>query len=170
MKKVFRTLLILAILCVSGCDFLRRVAGRPTSTELERKAEKLEAVRAGKEKAAMQDSLKAVTAGKIEDALRELALMQVKVSSESRFGSPVRPLQNKYNVIAGVFRKSASAAKIVEAARKKGYNAFLIAFTGGVNAVCLAGADSPEGFPEMINGAKKDGLCPSDGWIYVRQD
>ncbi len=178
MKKVFRILLILAILCTSGCDFLRRVAGRPTSAELESKAErleaarteKLEAARAEKAKAAVQDSIKTVSPEKIEASLKELGRMKVCISSEFRYGSPVKPIQYKYNVIAGVFRNTDSAAGIVEKAKAKGYGAFLIAFTAGVNAVCLAGADSPETFPGIIARAREDGLSPSDTWVYIKKD
>lgn len=177
MKKVFRILLILAILCTTGCDFLRRVAGRPTSAELERKAEKLEAVKAEKAKIAEQDSLKSVTPEKIEvsperveASLRELRRMKVCISSEFRYGSPVKPIQYKYNVIAGVFRNADSAAGLVEKAKAEGYGAFLITFTAGVNAVCLSGADSPETFPGIIAKAREDGMCPSDTWVYVKKD
>ncbi|MCQ2166284.1 MAG: hypothetical protein MJY49_02490 [Bacteroidales bacterium] len=167
MKKVFRILLILSILCLSGCDFMRRVAGRPTGAELERKALKLEQLKA--EKTAGTDSAD-VSAAKAEAALQELERMDVKLSSVFRFGTPAKPVKDKYSIIVGVFRNAASASRIVEKAKAKGFGAYLIRFPDGVNAVCLDGGGSPAAFPELITKARKEGLCPSDAWIYVKKD
>lgn len=43
MKKVVRILLIISVLSLTGCDFLRKVAGRPTSADLAEKQRLIDA-------------------------------------------------------------------------------------------------------------------------------
>lgn len=180
MKKVFRILLIFSILCVSGCDFLRRVAGRPTSAELQDKAAKLEAIAAKEaEKKAQIDTaalreaeMKAAAAleEEINAALHELSRKGVTISSAFGYGKPLEPIRNKYNIVAGVFRNAESAENLVQKAKAAGFGAYLTAFSGGVNAFFLDGGDNPKDFADKISRAIEEGLCPSDTWIYVKKD
>ena len=71
MKKSSILLVIVSLLCLTGCDFMRKLAGRPTSEDVELK--RIEILRA--EEAALQarlDSLRNVEQRMIQDSLNAL--------------------------------------------------------------------------------------------------
>lgn len=176
MKKRFRiVLLFFTFLSLTSCDFLRRVAGRPTSEQIMEKSQRIELRR--KE---IADSLqeveykKVVAIRKAQDSLalvRYLDSLEIPYSSIFSFGEPQQPLMYKYNAVAGVFRtKKASDAKLYQL-QSKGYPATRIYFAGGESAVLLCGGDSVSEVADMILDARSvRKLCPKDTWIYIRPE
>lgn len=174
MKKVIRILLIFSILCVSSCDFLRKVAGRPTESDLKAKAERIECRRQE-----VQDSisaaLEALRAKEIQDSLETVAAagsldsLGVKLSSVFRFGEPLEGLEYKYNLIIGVFRTRSIVDSKCRAASDSGFQPFLIPFNGGINALCLCSSDSLGDVVDVYIAGSKARVCPSDAWVYVKE-
>lgn len=174
MKKVIRILLIFSILCISSCDFLRKVAGRPTEADLKAKAERIE-----RRHQEVQDSISAVQealrAKQVQDSLETVAAagsldsLGVKLSSVFRFGEPLEGLEYKYNLIIGVFRTRSIVDSKCKAASDSGFQPFLIPFEGGVNALCLCGSDSLGVVLDAFLAGRKANVCPRDAWVYVRQ-
>lgn len=174
MKKVLRILAALSVLGLCGCDFLRIIAGRPTKAEL---AERMEIIEARKKAAAVfTDSAsvyepteeKSETVERIseEDAAKRLDAMKIRTSSVFRFGAPTIELENRYNLVIGVYRNKDTADAQCNLARKKGYNPYYIPFDGGVNAVCLCGSDFLADILDVVSKADSK-VCPKDAWIYA---
>lgn len=171
MKKEISILLIFSILALGGCDFLRKVASRPTSQDIQAKSELIR-----KRQQEVQDSLRKVqetirlaqAARKDSlDAAARLTELGVKMSSVFSFGAPLDPLPGKFNVITGVFRKDATARSQFNAQKAKGYDPSYIRFKGGVKAVCLVSSDTLSVVASTVGSARADKVCPRDAWIYV---
>lgn len=156
MKKVAIICLALSLLSLSGCDFLRTVAGRPTSAELSEKKRVIE------EKKAAADSIAC------RDAKKELWKLGVKFSSVFTFGNPVHPLEYGYNLIVGVYLTENKARAHYDLARKEGFSPFFIEFANGAKALCLCGSDDCRAILDAVSRAGRM-VCPSDAWIYVNE-
>ena len=182
MKKIIPVLSIIVIFAVSGCDFLRKTAGRPTSEDIRIKKELIrerqEQIRIRAEY--VRDSIKAAEeAAKQALLLKEqerqdslaaaatLTEMGVLISDVSRFGKPVSKPDRKYNIIIGVYRQFSTASDQVKRAASKGYEPFYIPFEDGVNAVALDSSDTLGYILETVKSARKAGVCPWDAWVYV---
>lgn len=174
MKKVIRILLIFSILCLSSCDFLRKVAGRPTEADLEAKAERIE-LRRQQVRDSIIAAQEAALALRIQDSLETAAAthsldsLGVKLSSVFRFGEPQEELEYKYNLIIGVFRNKSIADAKYKVASDWGFSPFLIPFNGGVNALCLCGSDALKDIVNAYAGGRTAGVCPRDAWVYVNK-
>lgn len=174
MKKVIRILLIFSILCISSCDFLRKVAGRPTEADLQAKAERIE-LRRQEVRDSISAALEALRAKQIQDSLEAVAVARsldslgVKLSSVFRFGEPQEKLGYRYNLIIGVFRNRFIADSKYQIASNRGFSPFLIPFNGGINALCLCSSDSLGDVLDVYITGRKANVCPSDAWVYVKE-
>lgn len=173
MKKVTRIILILAILSLSGCDFLRKVAGRPDSAALQVKSEQI-AIR----KRAVSDSIQRVQAQiRLEKkivadslaALEEIKEDGLNMSNVSRFGEPVPVPPMRYYLIVGVFRSPDVARGILNKFTSKGYEGGYLEFSKGVKAVYMMSANRISDMKDMADKACACGDCPADAWIYVNE-
>lgn len=173
MKKVLPIILIMAVSCLSGCDFFRKVAGRPTSGELQEKKNKIEA-----RARYVRDSIKVVQETvRIREQERQdsiasaaaLADMGVLLSDVFRFGTPLEKIERKYNVIIGVYRQFPTASAQVRAVKAKGFEPFYIPFHGDVNAVALGSSDCLSEVLAIVREGRRNGACPKDAWVYVRE-
>ena len=112
MKKfAFVPLAICVLLALTGCDFMRKLGGRPTSEDIERaRVEKLLA-----EEAALKASLDSLKAEKQSvqdsiDALEQFVQQGGTVLNPSKLGGLyTTKLQYKYYVIIGAFRARSNA-------------------------------------------------------------
>lgn len=171
MKKEVSILLILSILTLGGCDFLRKVASRPTSQEIQAKSELIQKrqqeVRDSLFK--VQETIRLAQAAKKDslDAAGLLASLGVKSSSVFSFGTPLDLLPGRFNLITGVYRQDATARSQFNAQKAKGFDPIYVRFKGGVKAVCLASSDTLS----VVASAARDGMdgkvCPKDAWVYV---
>lgn len=171
MKKLYTILLFFSFLTLSGCDFLRQVAGRPTGSEIEEKRQIVQLRRK-----AVSDSLERVRleAKRIEserrDSIETVRLFEeldVRLSSVFTYGTPLEPLECRYNLIAGVFRTdkmaSATFAKIEEA----GFEPFFINFNDGIRALCVRSSDKlSDLYSDYVHG-REITVIPANSWIYV---
>lgn len=182
MEKVLRIVLILSVLSLAGCDFLRKVAGRPTEAELEVKKYHIAARERAVDDSILRVREEALRKKAVEDSLARLASADsaafsrypagtcagTKLSSVFSFGAPQTPLQKKYNVIIGVYRNEKIADAQMNDAQARGFSPFKIPFKGGVNAVCLASSDSFSELESLVIRGKRSGICPNGTWVYVR--
>ncbi len=172
MKKFLILIMPIMLVTLTGCDFLRVIAGRPTTADLEEK--RLEIIRAEEE--ALQrrlDSLKlaremeAAAATAVLDSLRDAGVM---VSGPEKLrGIAGKEPEYDYCIIAGVFRESANARRIFNAASEKGYSPVLINCRSGMLAVGLAPTNSQKAVAEAYEELKKESFCPKDAWILVNE-
>ena len=176
MKKSVILFMLLAAVAVSGCDFVRKLAGRPTTAELEAKRESiLEAQQAAH--LARLDSMRRVEQ-QMKDSLAALethlldSLSQTKgtILNPSKLGGLyTTKLESKYCIVVGAFRNRAYAEKKLKDCNAAGYTATIISFRNGLMAVSICPSESLNETLKTLRSIRGTGICPKDGWILVNQ-
>lgn len=176
MRKIVLIILsVLVVVSVSSCDFVRRVAGRPTSEELNQarelkvkivarekaKADSLEAVRLAEVRRA--DSLKAVAAA--DSAL--IANTKAIFRKASRIGK-MDPLEYPYYISLGIFRNKENSAMKIGQAQRAGYEV-TIGRCGPCEVIlicpCKTKAEAVTAYEEV----SRKRFCPQDAFILIAE-
>ena len=151
-----RFLILVALLSVTmvvtGCDFFRVLAGRPTSKEIE--AKRAEILRSAQDdKVVPQQNQDSVQVAKPETA------------------ASARPAGEKkrYYVIMGAFSSRENAEKYAERIKSFGYEPEFFGFTEGRTAVGVGGTDDPEEAKAFMRELKGQDFCPEGVWILDRK-
>lgn len=173
MRKSYILLALTALLMITGCDFMRKLAGRPTSEDIENK--KIEMLRA--EEAALQarlDSLRQVEQKMLQDSLNVLdSIRQLGgsiLNPASMGGLFATKLESRYYIILGSFRARSNAEALFKVAKDAGYKPALISFgKGGLIAVGVSPVNRLSDALASLNEVKKEKFCPSDVWILVNE-
>lgn len=142
--RIFSVLLV-ALTCSVGCDFVRTVAGRPTSAEIEAKKTVLEAARRDSAAAAaLRDSIAAAAA--FLEAVQETAPVAPAPKVVVRNWSDIvdGQLPCEYYVLVGVFSDRKNASNQASYARHCGFEPTLIYFKNGRVGVGVCGGDRAE--------------------------
>ena len=166
--------LILGCLMLGGCDFLRRVAGRPTSADLDAKRELIaaqqqaEAAQKAAEQAAQQ--VQAVEAAPKPDASSFAALRAAGCLANSVSALGLRlpaALTHNYYIITGSFSERANAETLAAKLLSKGYESELIRFSERRTAVGACPSDRVEEIVDSYRKLLAGGDVPKDSWILV---
>ncbi len=155
MKNAFLTIAVMTLVAtaVTGCDFFRRLAGRPDSEWIEAKAE---AIRQEEEALRIrQDSLEAAR-NAVADSL---------AAADS-----VRQANHRYRfvVILGSFSNKENAERYIKEIAGKGYKGELLAFRNST-AVGVCGTDDPGKAQESLKELQRQDFCPNGAWILERK-
>ncbi len=158
----------LGLATVSGCDFFRRLAGRPTSEDIAVRREEIRREQAAHQ--ARLDSLKRIekaAADSLEmlDRLKDSGEMMLPVSSLRR--ADTKGLGHRYYIIVGAFSDAANAAWLAERIEKSGYEVAKIPYGNGFTAIGAAGTDSLAGLWENLGKVRAEEFCPKDIWVLV---
>ena len=173
MKKSYILLALVALFVLSGCDFMRKLAGRPTSEDIE--IRRVEILRA--EEAALQarlDSLKQVEQKMISDSLNALdSIRQLGgsiLNPASLGGLFATKLESRYYIIIGSFRTRSNAEALFNKTKSAGYTPALISFgKGGLIAVGVCPVNKLKDALEALGKVKQEEFCPNDVWILVNE-
>lgn len=175
-KTLVISLVVIVPLLVTGCDFIRTLAGRPTSAQVEA----LRQERIAREEArhqAVLDSLAQVEK-QMADSLAALetylldSLAQTRgtVLNPSRMGGLfTTKLESKYYIIVGAFRGRDYAERKLKACNDAGYKGTIISFRNGLLAVGVCPSDKLHESLETLEKMRGTGICPKDGWILVNK-
>ena len=155
MKNAFLTIAIIIIVAtaVTGCDFFRRLAGRPDSEWIEAKAESIrqeeEALRV------RQDSL--------EKARKAIADSLAAADS-------VRLANHRYRfcIILGSFSSKENAERYAEEIAAKGYKGELLTFRNST-AVGVCPTDDEAQAKKSLEDIQRQDFCPKGAWILERK-
>lgn len=176
MKKTVILALAAAALLLTGCDFFRSLAGRPTAAQLAAKRDSIAAA-----DAAEAESLRLAAAARhradslaaraqfvsdslaAEEALRAMAVMVLKPADLRGLDQP--PLTKRYYVVVGSFREHVNAGDKQEQTVAAGYRAEVIRFRNGYFAVGAAGTDSVTVVLPALRRLRAEPFCPEDAWI-----
>lgn len=183
MKKTYIFIVLLAVLMLSGCDFFRKVAGRPTSEDIDAKrgeiarveeqkareqarldsiAAVLEQARIAEEKA-VKDSLDAL------DALKGKGCMMYRLSSLKGLSSG--ELQHGYYIVVGSFKDAANADKfIAKVSKHPDMDPVKVRFRTGMVAVGVCPRNRIAEIAAVIDDVKSKSFCPKDAWILVNEE
>lgn len=141
--------LLAVVFCVGGCDFVRKVAGRPTSAEIQ--------------------------AMKIETEQRDTVVEEIILESlvpEEIPDVPVRDWSNLvsaelpcgYYILVGVFSNATNASNQAAYACRCGYEPTLIPFTNGNTGVGVCGGDYAAA-ASCFEAVKSQPFCPKDAFV-----
>ena len=171
MRKAFAILpILLAVaLTVTGCDFFRRLAGRPTSVDIEAMREVIKSREEARQaaEAASPDSLpKADTVSPAAPAAGSSAVKEQDKVVDSAPASADG--KKRYYVIVASFSKVENAGKCAERMENRGYPSELLKFKGGYTAVGICGTDDEQEAKESLKELKRQDFCPQGVWILDR--
>lgn len=158
-------LLVLLSLSLSSCDLFRKIAGRPTSADIEKKSSALEMEQ--KAHNDRLDSLKLLQT-QISDSLAALDSIRLQGSSivEARqlTDQEKSRLPYSYYVIVGAFGNPENAGRFAQQASEAGYPSTLIRYRNGFTAVGVCPTDRIVDAYESLKTVRQSGFCP-DAWI-----
>ena len=170
MKKNCILLILVLMPFVTGCDFMRKLAGRPTAEDVEKM--RIELLRA--EEAALQARLDSLEQRMIKDSLAALdSIRQLggSILNPAKLGGLfATKLESRYYIILGSFRSRANAEALFTVAKDSGYRPALITFgKGGLIAVGVCPVNRLSDAFSSLNDVKKESFCPKDVWILVNE-
>lgn len=171
MKRLFVLLMFASLFIVTGCDFFRTLAGRPTSEDIENM--KLEMLRA--EQVVLQARLDSIRLQQqmVQDSIA--ALDSIKqcggtILNPAKLGGLfTTKLESRYYVIVGSFKRRANAETLLCKAADSGYAPALISFNNGIIAVGLCPCNNIVRAKEALMSVQKESFCPSDVWILLNE-
>ena len=167
-------LLAFCALILSGCDFVRTLAGCPTSAQLE----KIRKDRIAAEQAAHQARLDSMERAEKELAeaiaareaylLDSLAQAKGTVLNPSKLGGLfTTKLDSKYYIVVGAFRTRAYAERKLKQCNAAGYKATIISFRNGLLAVGVLPSNDLDQTVNTLKKMRGTEVCPKDGWILM---
>ncbi len=155
MKNVFLTIAVMTLVAtaVTGCDFFRRLAGRPDSEWIEAKAE---AIRQEEEALRIrQDSL---------ERARKAEADSLAAADSVRLANH----RYRFCVILGSFSSKENAERYVEEIAAKGYKGELLTFRNST-AVGVCPTDDEEQAKKSLSELQRQDFCPNGAWILERK-
>ncbi len=166
MRRTVLLALLLSVFVLGGCDMFRKLAGRPTSGEIERR--KVEISRRQAEIEAMKvEQKQAADSLALLDSLRSMCS---KVKHLEDMGDIyTTDLDARYYIIVGSFRKGSNAEAMIKATTAAGYLPVLISFSNGLSAVGVSPTCRLEDALLSLKAVKKEDFCPSDVWVLVNR-
>lgn len=190
MKKLIQTVLILipVALAATGCDFFRKLAGRPTSDQI---AAMAEAIRL-EESARIADSLRKALAEPQEDSAAIAPAPATQAASTPTASSPVTATTTpaaaapaaaasapataapapagdlkRFYVVMASFGNSANANKYASILEAKGYPATILK-RGSYQVVAVCGTDDEAAIKQSFDEIRRQDFCPQGVWIIDR--
>ena len=155
MKNAFLTIAIMALVAasVTGCDFFRRLAGRPDSEWIEAKAETIR----------QEEETQRIRLDSLEKARKAEADSLASADS-------VRLANHRYRfcVILGSFSSKENAERYVEEIAAKGYKCELLTFRNST-AVGVCPTDDEAQAKKSLEELQRQDFCPKGAWILERK-
>lgn len=164
-------LAVVAVFSLTGCDFFRTLAGRPTSEDIEQM--RVEKLRIEEER--LQASLLALQAERqaVQDSIEALKLLRQQegtvLNPASLGGLFATRLEAKYCVIIGAFKQRSNAERLHKTVSDKGYAPLLISIRNGLIAVGVFPVDSLKEAMQGVRKISEESFCPDDVWILANE-
>lgn len=155
MKNTFLTIAVMTLVAtaVTGCDFFRRLAGRPDSEWIEAKAE---AIRQEEEALRIrQDSL---------ERARKAEADSLAAADSVRLANH----RYRFCVILGSFSSKENAERYVEEIAAKGYKCELLTFRNST-AVGVCPTDDEAQAKKSLSELQRQDFCPNGAWTLERK-
>jgi predicted esterase YcpF (UPF0227 family) len=161
---------------VSSCDFVRTLAGRPTSAQLEQIRQQKMAAEEARHQATL-DSMERVQKH-MADSLEALEKYLLDSLTQAR-GTVLNPskmgglyttkLEAKYCIVVGAFRNRYYAERKLKECNNEGYTATIISFRNGLLAVSVCPSNSLSETLTTLKQLRGKGICPPDSWILINE-
>ena len=166
MKRILHLVVVLStvVLTTTGCDFFRKLAGRPTSTDIEAMRQAIALREEAKVQAAQTDSIPVVPDTVAAKPEVKTAPAKETVPSSSQ----VNDGKKRYYIIVASFSKVENAERCAERMAGRGYPGELLNFKGGYTAVGVLGTDDMQEAQASLKELKRQDFCPQGVWILDR--
>lgn len=148
--------MVSACVLAGGCDFLRKVAGRPTSSQIEAAVEQ-RAEQQRLAEAAERDSIR-----RAEEAAAEAARLEAEAQTQV-VADKAQP-QERYYVVVGSYREPRHAERKKKKMEAAGCKA-VVARVRGLHVVAVCPSATREEALRTRSRLIRRGLCPEAGWI-----
>lgn len=180
----------LPALLLTGCDFMRNLAGRPTSTDITAKKILIEQKQRAEAEQALLAEIPAEAAepvatvpaqdvpeeapkpGRVVDdpeVLSSFVADGVLVKKASTLKSfPSSQVETKYCIIVGAFGVKDNADKVAAAATKAGFKAVELNYRSGMVGVGIIPSNNIVEVYNLFQKAKGESFCPKDAWLFVK--
>ncbi len=147
------TIIILAATSVTGCDFFRRLAGRPDSEWIEAKSESMR----------HEEEARRIRQDSLEKARKAVADSLAAADS-------VRLANHRYRfcIILGSFSSKENAERYIEEIAEKGYKGELLTFRNST-AVGVCPTDDEAQAKKSLEDIQRQDFCPKGAWILERK-
>lgn len=169
MKKTAILALLVSAVLLSGCDFFRSIAGRPTSEDIKVKREAVQLHKAAlaAQEQARKDSLRLVQKAVQDsvDAVRALEEKNVKILPLSELGGVNGDFTSAYCIIVGSFRTGVNAERMASKIEAAGYVPVVLRFRNGMSAVSVFPCNRIAELAAAYDKVKSEKFCPDDAWI-----
>ena len=153
-----------ALFCVTSCDFIRTVAGRPTSDELAAlKAEEL--INMVEDFVASMDTVSLEDTLACEDTLEAAPQVTLDIPVMDWSDQVSAPQSARYYLMVGIFSNAENASAQARWARNSGYPVTMIKFSNGRTGVGVLPSDSLEIYPDALSQIRSKAFCPKDIFI-----
>lgn len=175
MKHLISKFVCLAVfaLCVGGCDFIRSLAGRPTSEDIEAKKVMIKAEI--DREVARKDSADAVLRQQALLAQKAASLDSLKAAGCSFINASdmrvriISELSSKYYIVCGAFSDRSNAERMAAKLLDNGCKSELIPYKNGSTAVGASPSDDITEIYQQFVVLHKGKLIPEDSWILVNE-
>jgi hypothetical protein len=175
MKKSYILLAAVVLMTVTGCDFFRKLAGRPTSDEIEVKRLEMVAdleAKAARQKA-IEDSLALVARDEADSIEACLYIKEkgIRIYTPSGLGGIAKDevlpeSYGCYRVIVGAFKDKGNAQKKRKAVAEAGdFAPHFIRMRNGMIAVATCQVNQIQNALAGMKELQSVGVCPADAWI-----
>lgn len=155
---------------------LRKMAGRPTSADLQ--AMRIEIIEEGKtaaEEAARQKKAADSAAMAVRMAERSAFVLDSLKASGSIItpgklgGIDSSDLESSFYIIVGAFRDRSNAARMTAKVEEAGYPARIISLKTGMHAVGICESDDAVQVSEWLKKVRLESFCPKEAWVLVKE-
>ena len=157
---------------LSSCDQIRRLAGRPTSVEIQEIRERIARDKAREKAIADSIKLAEVAAQKAKAdsvaACDSFAQMPGYVRTPERVrGIKSGVVDHRFYVAVGAFKSPENAQRLASKFDAEIYNPTVV-FTGsGLNVVLVCPTDKVQDAFKAFMMVKQNPLCPKEAWVLV---
>ena len=177
--KIVKILLVFgALISLTGCDFFRILAGRPTSADIEEARTEIQRIEEEALKARL-DSLERVRVAMMKDSLARVDSIAAHDSIVEKTGPLMSPekfkgmssgeFESRYYIAVGAFRSSANAYSFKHKTDEHGYESRVFCFKNGL---CVVGVCPTNHIREAQRALKKvseDSFFPKGAWVLVNE-
>lgn len=159
---------------LTGCDWLRKMAGRPTSADIEAIRQRIAEDEA--ELQARNDSLVLAQALARQAEADSVAALDSFATAGCYFRRPSElggirssSIPARYAIAVGAFRKVANAQRLSERFDKEIYKPAVVVSGMGLNIVLVCPTDNIKDLYSTYAAFRNTPLCPKDAWVLVNE-
>ncbi len=177
--RIVKILLVFgALISLTGCDFFRMLAGRPTSADIEEIRTEIKRV----EQEALQARLDSLEKGRLareKDSLARVDSIAALDSIVEKTGPLLNPTKFKgvssgefearYYVVVGAFRSSANAYSFKHKTDGHGYQSRIFCFNNGLCVVGVCPTDHIREAQRSLKKVSEDSFFPKGAWVLVNE-